>query len=48
MLAAYAAGKKYVDIVDVHSACLDMEGSTDGFHYFKFVKENESLCSIKV
>lgn len=37
LLIAYSGNLRQVDFVAVHDACMDMEGSSQGFHYFKLL-----------
>jgi len=41
LLIAYSKGIRQADLVTVHDACMDLEGSSQGFHYFKLLNSTE-------
>ena len=38
LLIAFTSHTRHVDLVTVHDACMDLEGSSEGFHYFKMTQ----------
>jgi len=41
LLIGYSSRVRNIDLLIVHEACRDMEGSEQGFHYFKFLRQAE-------
>jgi type II secretory pathway predicted ATPase ExeA len=41
LLIGYSSRVHTVDMVIVHEACTDMEGSQQGFHYYRFLREEK-------
>jgi type II secretory pathway predicted ATPase ExeA len=41
LLIGYSSRVRTVDMLIVHEACTDMEGSQQGFHYFRFLREEK-------
>jgi hypothetical protein len=41
LLIGYSSRVRTVDMVIVHEACTDLEGSQQGFHYYRFLREEQ-------